>query len=254
MEVYYLIVFFILGTVLASFYNVVGYRLPKGESIIYPRSHCPNCKHDLSFLEMIPILSFVIQKGRCKNCQTKIAKFYPIIELSGGILFSLAYLSFGMTLKFLLAITFISMVLIIFVSDYHYLIIPDSVLIITGILLLIEIYLMNGLPYLLNSIINGVISFMIMFLIKKLGDFLFKKESMGGGDIKLMFIFGLIFGYKMVLVIIFLASVIGLPISLVVLYKNNNHVLPFGPYLCLAALIILLFQINDITIYNLLIR
>ena len=77
MELFCLIIFFIIGTVFGSFYNVVGYRLPKGESIIYPSSHCPNCNNKLKTLELIPVLSYIFQKGKCKHCQTKISAFYP---------------------------------------------------------------------------------------------------------------------------------------------------------------------------------
>ena len=245
---YYLIVFFILGTILSSFYNVVGFRLPRGESIVFPPSHCPKCNHKLSPIELIPIFSFLIQKGKCKNCHEKISWFYPLFELFGGILFSLAYLSFGFTLELLLALTFISLTLIIMVSDYNYLIINDSVLIVFSILLAIQIFFIRGFNELIIALLSGVICFVIMFLIKKLGDFLFKKESMGGGDIKLMFIFGLVFKVPAGLANIFIGALIGLPISLLILYRNKSHVVPFGPFLCLASLILLLLQIDSNTI------
>ena len=94
------------------------------------------------------------------------------------------------------------------------------------------------------SIINGTISFTIMYLIKKLGDYIFKKESMGGGDIKLMFLIGMILTYKNALLTIFIGSLIGLPISIVTIKKNTNHILPFGPLLAAGAIIITLTQIN----------
>ena len=252
--VYYSIIFFIFGTILSSFYNVVGFRLPRGESIVFPPSHCPKCNHRLSAIELIPILSFIIQKGKCKNCNEKISWFYPLFELFGGILFTLAYLSFGMTPELVIALTFISLTLIIMVSDYNYMIINDSVLIIFTIMLVIEIFFIRGFNTLLASLISGIICFIVMFLIKKLGDFLFKKESMGGGDIKLMFIFGLMFGIAAGLSTIFIGALIGLPISLIILYRNKSHVIPFGPFLCLGSLILLLLQIDSDTIMFLLTR
>src|SRR5574344_3007073 len=186
---YYAIVFVVIGTVLGSFYNVVGYRLPRNESIIYPPSHCPNCNHQLKPWELIPIVSFIIQKGRCTCCHKKIAWYYPIFEAMCGILFMLAFLSYGLTLELIIVLTFISMLIIIMVSDYYYMIISDEVLIFFGIALIIEKGFIYGWGYAFDFIINGIIAFCIMFLLKKLGDFMFKKESMGGGDIKLMFIF-----------------------------------------------------------------
>ena len=92
MDLAIIIGLFILGTIFGSFYNVVGYRIPKGESILYPSSHCPKCNHELKAYELIPILSFVFLGGKCKKCKSKISFFYPIFELLTGIGFSVSYL------------------------------------------------------------------------------------------------------------------------------------------------------------------
>lgn len=252
MEIYYAVTFLMLGTILGSFYNVVGYRLPKGESILYPSSHCPNCNHQLGPLELIPIFSFLLQKGKCKKCGLKISWFYPIFEFSTGVLFAIAYLIFGMSLEFLIAITFISMILIIIISDYQYMIIPDEVLIVSTILFVIEIFFLKGFLGLELALLNAIIAFTAMFLLKKFGDFLFKKESMGGGDIKLLFIFGLVLGWEMAIMAIFIGSFIGLPISLIILYKKKNNIVPFGPFLSAGALIILLTRMDLNWIINIL--
>lgn len=244
MDIYYMIVLFILGTVFGSFYNVVGDRLPEGKSIVKPSSHCPKCGHKLTPLELIPIFSFLFQRGKCKNCKTKIPVMHPLFELLSGILFILAYISFKLTPELLIALTFISILLIIFVSDMEYMIIPDEVLIVGLIFLTIEKLVIYGINNVLISILNGVICFTLMFLLKKLGDFLFKKESMGGGDIKLLFVFGFVLGAPMAILSIFVGSIIGLPICLIVVARNSSHEIPFGPLLSLGALIILLFQIN----------
>ncbi len=255
MEITFCIFLFVMGTIFGSFYNVVGYRLPKGESIVSPPSHCCSCKHKLTFWELIPILSYVFQKGKCKNCHQKISLFYPIFEALTGILFVLCYISYGLSLELIIALTFISLMIIIVVSDYHYLIIPDSVLIFFGILLFIEILLINGLEAALISLLHGALAFITMFLLKKLGDFIFKKESMGGGDIKLLFIFGMVLSYPVAILSIFVGSLIGLPIALLILWKSKNHVLPFGPFLAAGATLLLLLQFNLdtlLTFYNLL--
>ena len=240
----FIILFFIMGTVFGSFYNVVGYRVPKGESIMYPPSHCTKCNHKLGPLELIPILSYIFLGGKCKNCKDKISCFYPIFEFMSGLLFALSYVVFGLSLECLLSILFISMLLIIIISDYQTMIIPDSVLLFFGIAILIVKYFIVGYPSILYCLLDGVIAFILMFLIKKLGDFLFKKESMGGGDIKLLGIFGIMFGYIMAMFSVFLASVIGLPISLILIRKKDSHEIPFGPFLAVAAMIILLCKID----------
>ncbi|MEG2322669.1 MAG: prepilin peptidase [Bacilli bacterium] len=243
---------FIMGAFLGSFYNVVAYRLPKGESIVYPSSHCPNCNHKLSPWELIPIFSFLIQGGKCTKCKKKISWFYPIAEILCGLLFVLAYLSFGISLDLIIALTFISLLIIVILSDYYYMIIEDSVLIVFGLLLMMEIFFIHGFNALVSSIISGVIAFAIMYLLKLFGDFLFKKESLGGGDIKLMFIFGLVIGSYMAIISIFLAAFIALPISLIILKLKKNHEIPFGPFLSVGALIIFLTHIDINTILNLL--
>ena len=240
----YIILFFILGTILGSFYMVVAERIPRGESIVTPPSHCDNCKHRLTPLELIPIFSYIFQGGRCKNCKTKLSIFYPLYEVVSGILFSLTYISYGLTPQLIIALTFVSMILIIVLSDIEYMIISDSVLIVSSIFLIVEIFIIYDIKFLGLSILNGLISFAIMYLLRLFGNFIFKKDTMGGGDIKLMFIFGLVLDYKMAILSIFIASIIGLPISFIIIKKKKNHEIPFGPFLSLGALIILLFQLN----------
>ena len=248
MEVFILIFIFVIGTLLGSFYNVVGYRLPKGQSIVFPPSHCPNCNHRLGASELIPILSFIFLKGKCKHCRQKISAFYPVFEFLTGLLFVISYIIFGPTKEFLLAITFVSLLIIIVVSDYEFMIIEDSVLIFFSILLFAEIWWVNGLTKALYSLLNGILAFFTMWALKKFGDFLFKKESMGGGDIKLLFIFGMVLSYPIAILSIFLGSLIGLPISLIIMAKKKAHIIPFGPFLALGAIILLFTQINIQTI------
>lgn len=251
MDIYYCIVLFIFGITLGSFYNVVGYRIPKGESIIYPSSHCTNCNHKLKWYELIPVFSFLFLRGKCSKCHQKISWFYTIFEFLTGILFVISYIIFkNNILDLLVALTFISMIIIIFVSDYHYLIIPDSVLIFFGIVLFIELIIKNGFNGVYMSLINGLISFASMYLIKLLGDFLFKRESMGGGDIKLMFVIGMVIGFPEALFSIFVGSLIGLPLALIVLLKNKDHIIPFGPLLGIGSLIILFTQFDVMQFLN----
>ncbi len=249
MEIYYATVFFIFGTLFGSFYNVVGYRLPRGESIAYPPSHCPKCGHRLSPLELIPIFSFLFQKGKCKNCGDKISWFYSIFEFTTGVLFCVSYLVFGFSIELVIALTFISMLLIVIISDYQTMTIPDELLAFSGLLLIIELSIKNGLNV-GENILDGIIMFSIMYLIKILGDKIFKKESMGGGDIKLMFIYGLVLGWPLSCISICLASFIGLPISLIMIKKTHDHEIPFGPFLAIAAIMLVIFKIDFNTIIN----
>lgn len=246
--------FFMMGAILGSFYYVVAYRIPKGESIVSPPSHCPNCNHRLGPLELVPIFSYLFQLGRCKNCKCKISIFYPLFEIFCGILFGFSYLSYGFSIDLVIVLTFISMIVIIILSDIYYMIISDGVLLFFAVALFVEMIFIYDIKFALMHLVYGLISFLIMYSLKLLGDFLFKKESMGGGDIKLLFVFGLMFGWQMSLVSIFLAAIIGLPISLLMLKKSEDHVLPFGPYLGLSAILIVLFKIDINFVLDLIIR
>lgn len=252
MELYYGIVMFIFGTIFGSFYNVVGDRLPDGKSIVKPGSHCPKCGHMLKPIELIPVLSYIMQGGKCKKCKCRVPIFHPLFEIFVGLLFLGCYLSFGISTNLIIALTFSSMLAILIVSDYYYMIIPDEVLIVFGILLLIETFAISGLSVTLTSILNGAIAFVCMFGIKKFGDFLFKTDSMGGGDIKLLFFFGFVLGWEMAIFSIFIGSLIGLPISLITLKVKKTNIIPFGPFLSFGALIIMLTHFDMTSLISML--
>ncbi len=263
----YSVLIFIIGLCFGSFFNVVGYRLPNNMSIAFPPSHCTNCNHKLGKLELIPIFSYIFQKGRCKHCKEKISIFYPIFELITGVLFVLCYLSYKDVypelLNILFVIIFASSMIIIMISDIKYMIIPDEVLIFFSIVLIIlKLYIYfkteNITSYidigyeLIFILLDGLIMFIIMYLIRLFGNMLFKKDSMGGGDIKMMTYISFILGWKLSIVVIFLASFLALPLSIINMYKKNEHMLPFGPYLAVAALILILLKVDFNTIINLL--
>lgn len=255
MTIYYAILFFIFGLVFGSFYNVVGYRLPKKESLAFPSSHCTVCNHKLGPLELIPVLSFIFLGGKCKNCKTKISWYYTFFELLTGILFMLSYLKFGFSFECFISVVLVSILVIIIISDYKYYIIPDEIIVVGIILIAIGSFLRGGLSTSTFDAIAGLkdlgitlgyglLSFIFMFILKLIGDFLFKRESMGGGDIKLMFIIGMVLGFPLSIIAIFLSSFIALPIALILTYKKSDHEIPFGPFLSVATLILYFCSIS----------
>ena len=261
----YSIFIFIVGICFGSFFNVVGYRLPKKMSISFPSSHCVNCNHKLSVFELIPIFSYIFQKGKCKHCNAKISIVYPIFELLTGILFVICYLSYKEVypevLNIIISCVFASSIVIIMISDIKYMIIPDEILIFFSILIVILKVLISykleninnlmDLGYdILFMFIDAFIIFCIMYLIRLFGNMLFKKDSMGGGDIKLMAYIALLLGWKLSIVVIFLASFLALPLSIYNMYRKNEHMLPFGPYLGLGALILVILKIDFTTIIH----
>lgn len=231
---------FIIGVIFGSFYNVVGLRLPNEESIIKPGSHCPNCGHMLSWYENIPLLSYIFLGGTCKKCKKPISAMYFLMELLSGTLFALCYKVFGISTNFFISVILASLVIIIYVSDSKYMIINDSPLIVAALLVLfIKIYT-SGITSGLYSILYGIIIFIFAYLLKVFGYLIFKQEALGGGDIKLSFVAGMVLGVKLGVFYIILASFLAFPYALYVTLKNKDHMLPFGPFLVTSILIVFL--------------
>ena len=163
MQSLYLIILFVLGTLFGSFFTVVGSRLPRGENFIKKRSHCDNCKHNLSFLDMIPILSFLFLKGKCRYCGKKIDSLSTWMELFTGILFSLSYFTFGFSYQLFFALGIVSLLIILSVSDISYYIIPDEVLIFfSGYFIVLTT--LNSLFYFSLCIL---LCYLVIFFLKK---------------------------------------------------------------------------------------
>ena len=237
MNTIYLIIFFILGTLMGSFLTVIGLRLPRKENFINTRSYCDKCHHQLSFIDLIPIFSYLHLRGRCRYCKAKIDDLSSFMELFTGILFALAYFVFGIPglyYELLIALGIISMLIIISVTDTSYLIIPDEVLIFFSGYFLIILTLQGGVVLALISLLYGLILFFIMYMIMIIGNFIFKKETMGGGDVKMMFVFGLILHPLLGLFSIFLGSLLALPVSLILYYSKKQRLVPFGPFLLIS--------------------
>ena len=234
MEVLYIVCFFIIGLVFGSFFCCVGLRLSVNTSFIKGRSYCDNCHHELKWLELIPLFSYIFLKGKCRYCHKKISFLNFFIELVTGILFALSYYSFGFSYELLIALGVISLLIIITVSDLNYLIIPDEVLVFFSFYFLIVQFLSSGFLGAVHHLFTGIFLFLLMYVIMWCGEKLLKKESLGGGDVKMMFLFGLVLDPLLGTIAIFLGSVFALPMSLFLLYKNHEKVIPFGPFLLIA--------------------
>lgn len=254
METYFLIIFFIIGAIMGSFYHVVATRLSNDESIISPGSHCPKCNTKLKWYDNIPIISYFLLKGKCRSCHSKIPISYWIVEIITGILFSVCYNSFGLGVNLLISLIFTSTLIIVIVSDIEYMIILDEVLIFSTLLIVLVNIIGLGFEQTAANIYSGIGAFLAMYSLKIIGDKAFKKESLGGGDIKLMFLFGLVLGFPMSICTIFLATFIAFPVALLILFSNKENIIPFGPFLSMAAILILVSKINLMDILNFLIK
>ena len=246
------ILFFIIGTILGSFYNVVGYRVPKKQSIVYPPSHCPKCKKRLKPLELIPIFSYIFLGGKCKNCKKEVSLIYPYIELLTGLLFFTSYTVFGLSIELLLSLLFVSFCVIVIVSDLRFMIVPDEFIVIFLIAVTIVRFIISGVLEWNTIILDSILPFSFLYLVKAFGDTLFKKETLGGGDIKIMLIIGVILGWSNGIIVIFFGSMLAFPMALYYFFKDKKHMLPFGPYLCAAALILHFLGLSSLQLIKLL--
>ena len=244
MRILYIAIFFVLGTLMGSFFTVIGLRLPKHEDFIKNHSYCDECKHKLSLLDMIPILSFFFLKKKCRYCHKSIDSLSTYMEFFTGVLFALAYFVFGFSYELFIALGIIALLVILSVSDVTYLIIPDEILIFFSGFFLILITLKSGVVVALFSILSGIIMFLIMYAIMLIGNFIFKKESLGGGDIKMMFVFGLVIHPLLGVISIFIGSLLALPISLFILCKKKQNLVPFDPFLLISLAFVYFTKID----------
>lgn len=244
MDVLYIILFFILGACLGSFYTVIGLRLPRGESFAFSRSRCDECKHDLSFLEMIPIISFLFLKGKCKWCKSKINPISTYVEFFTGLLFAVSYYSYGFTYDLIIALGIVSLLSIVLVSDLTYLIIPDEILVFFSLYFVGIQFFKLGFVGMLSQIGVGMFLFLVMYLIMLMGNKIFQKESMGGGDVKMMFLFGLVLDPLLGTLTIFFGSFFALPLSLYLYFSKQEKVIPFGPFLVIAFAFIFFMKLT----------
>ena len=263
LEKLFLVLFFILGAVMGSFYHVVATRLSKNESIIFPGSHCQRCNHKLRWYENIPIISFLLLRGKCSSCGEDIPFSCLIVEIVTALLFAVSFHVFKFSFDLVIALIFVSSLIIVIVSDIEYMIILDEVLVVStlSIIIFYIIYYLLIMDYkvglkelMFNHVYPGIGAFVFMYALKIFGDKLFKKESLGGGDIKLMFLFGLVLGFPLAICTIFLATFIAFPIAIIMLFVNKDNIIPFGPFLSMSGIIILISRIEFMDILKFLIK
>lgn len=247
MTVWYILLFLILGLLLGSFFNVVGLRLPKGKTFVRGRSLCPKCKKTLRWFELIPVLSYLIQSGRCRRCNEPISIVYPTIELATALLFVFSFLKLGMSIEFFIALSLISMLMMIFVSDLAYMIIPNKILLFF-LPIFIILRIISPLHPWWTSITGAAVGFGLLALI-----IIVSRGGMGAGDMKLFGVLGIVLGFKKVLVAFFLACLIGSIVGgLQLLFKKiqrKQHI-PFGPYIVCATLITYFYGDSLLNMYG----
>ncbi len=242
----------ILGLLIGSFMNVCIYRIPRGESIVFPPSHCSSCSHPLFPMDLIPIFSFLFLKGKCRYCREKISVRYPLVESLVSVLFLLVYHRYGLSLKGLSYLVLACAVITASFIDLDHMIIPNTVNLfigITGIFFMLMGWTVTWKDGLLGLCIGGG----VLFLLGLLAVWLYKKEGMGGGDIKLAAVCGLYLGMdKMILSLILTTYIAGLVIVVLLAARKlkKSQYVPFGPFLSSGVIIITLFYNEIIQLYD----
>jgi len=234
---------FIFGAVIGSFLNVCICRLPEGASIVSPPSHCPACDYRIRFYDNIPMVSWLLLRGKCRACGVPISPQYPLVELITALLSLLLFMKFGPTFAFAVLFLFCSALVVITFIDLEHYIIPD-VISLSGIVVgFVCSFFIPSLGW-FNSLIGILVGGGSLFLVATLYQMFTGKEGMGGGDIKLLAMMGAFFGWKAVPFIVFISSVAGSVIGLtlmVVQKKDAKLAIPFGPFLALGALVYIFF-------------
>ena len=232
-----------LGLVIGSFLNVVIYRLPRGLGFVRGRSFCPKCKHKINWFDNVPVISFLILKGRCRFCGGKISWRYPLIELLAGALFYLSYLSHLSFLSYLL----ICGLVVIFFIDLEHQIIPDEIVIPLSILFLVYFLMTNPQLLITNYLITALISFLFLYFIFLLT----KGKGMGFGDVKLAFLMGLVLGFPKIVVAFYLAFLTGAFIGIILILLGKAKLkqkIAFGPFLVFGTIFSLLWGEKIVTL------
>ncbi len=238
---------FLLGACIGSFLNVCIYRLPREESVVYKPSHCPGCGNKLGVPDLVPILSYIFLRGRCRHCGSPISAQYPLVELITALLFLAAYTAWGISWHTASMWVFLAVLVSVSVVDMHHRIIPDEILLVGTILGLPLIFLTS-----LNHLISGLIGFMAAGLLL-LAIAVISKGGMGGGDIKLSAVMGLFLGWQSAAVALFLSFLIGGIVGILLLVtkiKGRKDAVPFGPYLALGGLAAAFYGPQIITWYT----
>ncbi len=236
---------FALGSSLGSFCNLCIYRLPRRLNVITGRSFCPHCKATLRWFELIPLLSFLISRGRCLRCASKISLQYPVVEAISGVIVVLVCLGNGFTAASVKITLFLLAMLVVAFTDFQKFMIPNIVLLISFIAgVILEIAACTNCPSgcgirpLYSAFLSSAFSFALMYFILLGGNFLFKKETMGPGDVKLAGVVGFYIGWKMFLAVLWTAAVAGGlygSFMILVLKRSREMRLPFGAFLAAAA-------------------
>ncbi len=235
-----LILVIVTGLALGSFLNVCIYRIPLKKSILFPSSFCPNCDTKIRAWDNVPLLSFILLKGKCRKCKAKISLQYPLVEFITSALIVITYLRYGLGWEFAAKAILCLLLIAIFFIDLKHRIIPD-VITLPGVALGLLFSFFAKSPSVLNSLIGILVGGVLFYVSAILGELLFKKESLGGGDIKLAMMLGAFLGWQKILLVFLLSAVLGTVVGAIAMLFSKDvkktRMIPFGPFLALGTVL-----------------
>ena len=230
-----------LGSVIGSFLNVCIYRMPRERSVVFPPSHCPQCAQPIAWHDNIPILSYLVLRGRCRRCRERITPRYLLVELLTAASTVAVTARFGHGAVGLVYLALVCGLIVASFIDLEFQIIPDEISkggMALGVLFSVLIPSLHGtgshLIALQRSVIGLLVGGGLLYVTGLAGNVVFRKESMGGGDVKLLAMAGSILGWKLVVLTFFVAPFLALIPGLAVLLFKRSHVIPYGPFLSLG--------------------
>ncbi|MBN2058047.1 MAG: prepilin peptidase [Candidatus Saganbacteria bacterium] len=250
---FYLAFLFLIGTVIGSFLNVCIHRIPRGESIVYPSSHCPFCGNKLKAIDLVPLLGFLFLGGKCRYCRKQISWRYPLVEGLTGALFVLCGLHFiASPLWLVFSLGFVSVMLMLFFIDLEHMVVPDTVSVIAifwgyAFNFIRTFYFLekgSGFNPFLSALIGMLLAYGTLYSIGVLGQFIFKKEAMGEGDLYIGAVLGACLGWQGALSAIFLAYLLAGVTAIFLLLLRRlkfGDYMPFGPALVSGGLLVFFY-------------
>ena len=203
---------------------------------------CDNCNSRYKWYEMIPIISFFLNKGECRYCNKELSLWYPFLELLSGLLFAISYMIYGFSYEMIIMLILTILFVVICVSDFKYYIISDQPLVLFSLVVLLLKFIFFGFETFWISVCSGLLLLIFMLVVKYIGDKAFKQESIGGGDIKLAVFFGFLLGIRLAIISLVVGSFLAFPYAIYYSLANKQKEIPFGPFLITGLYLVFVFM------------
>lgn len=239
-DIYVICFLFVIGLFVGEVAIIIGLKGPLRTKDY--ANCCDNCNHPYKWYELIPVISYFLNRTTCPYCKKDLSLVYPSMELLTGLLFSFSYMLYGFSYEMIVMILITILSCIIYISDFKYFIILDKPLAIVSLLILIFKYVFFGLETFIISLCSGFLIFIFMMIVRYIGNRMFKQECLGGGDIKLSVLFGFMLGIKLSIVSLIIGSFLAFPYAIYAALSNEKKEIPFGPFLITGLYLVFVFM------------